>query len=129
MMTVDAYIERCPTAVQPLLRRIRTVIITNAPDAIESFSYGMPAYKLFGKPLCYFGAFTHHIGMYATPQAQQELSTELASYQQGKGSIRFPLDAPMPYELIARIVQVRVQQLERLQPDANVPLTRKGGLQ
>ena len=129
MMTVDAYIERCPTAVQPLLRRIRTVIMTHAPDAIESFSYGMPAYKLFGKPLCYFGAFAHHIGMYATPQAQQELSTELLSYQQGKGSIRFPLDAPMPYDLIARIVQVRVQQLQRLQPDVNMPLTRKGSKQ
>lgn len=129
MMTVDAYIESCPTAVQPLLRRIRTVIMTNAPDAMESFSYGMPAYKLFGKPLCYFGAFAHHIGMYATPQAQQELSTELASYQQGKGSIRFPLNAPMPYELIARIVQVRVQQLKRLQPDVNMPLTRKGSKQ
>ncbi len=129
MMTVDAYIESCPTAVQPLLRRIRTVIMTNAPDAIESFSYGMPAYKLSGKPLCYFGAFTHHIGMYATPKAQQELSTELASYQQGKGSIRFPLDAPMPYELIARIVQVRVQQLERMQRDAHMALTRKGSKQ
>lgn len=128
-MTVDAYIESCPTAVQPLLRRIRTVIMTNAPDAMESFSYGMPAYKLSGKPLCYFGAFTHHIGMYATPKAQQELSTELASYQQGKGSIRFPLDAPMPYELIARIVQVRVQQLKRLQRDANMALTRKGSKQ
>lgn len=97
---VDDYIAKSPADVQDTLRRIRATVRKAAPDAVESISYGMPAYKLNGKPLVYFAAFPHHIGFYATPQGHEAFSKELAKYKQGKGSVQFPLDQPMPYELI-----------------------------
>ena len=111
MKSVDDYIEDCDAAVQPLLRRIRSIILEAAPQAAESIAYAMPAYKLYGRPLIYFAAFARHIGIYATPLGQQELAAELAAYKQGKGSIQLPLDKPMPYDLIARIVDVRIRQV------------------
>ena len=71
-------------------------------------SYGMPAYKLKGKPLVYFAGFKNHIGFYATPSGHTEFARELSKYKQGKGSVQFPIDQPMPLELISLIVQFRV---------------------
>ena len=106
--TVKEYIQSFPMEVQPVLNRIRATIMEKAPEAVESISYGMPAYKTHGKPLVYFGGFPKHIGFYATPKGHEKFSQELSNYKQGKGSVQFPLNKPIPYDLIGRIVEFRV---------------------
>ena len=108
--TVDSYIKLFPKNVQGLLNQIRATIKKNAPEAKESISYKMPAYKTNGKPLVYFAGFKNHIGFYATPTGHEQFSNELSVYKQGKGSVQFPLDKPMPYDLIKRIVEFRVKE-------------------
>lgn len=106
---VDEYIEAFSEDIQVLLNQIREIILKNAPHAQESISYAMPAYKMNGKPLVYFAGFKNHIGFYATPAGHKEFETELAKYKQGKGSVQFPIDKPLPLELIAKIVKHRVK--------------------
>jgi uncharacterized protein YdhG (YjbR/CyaY superfamily) len=108
--TVDEYIKSFPADIQTLLKKVRETIKTNAPDAVESIAYGMPAYKMNGKPLVYFAGFKKHIGFYATPTGHAEFAKELSLYKQGKGSVQFPLDKPIPYELIKRMVAFRVKE-------------------
>ncbi|MBC6997254.1 DUF1801 domain-containing protein [Cytophaga sp. FL35] len=108
--TVDAYIEEFSPEVQALLRKMRNIILKVASDAQESISYGMPAYKTQGKPLVYFAAYKNHIGFYATPSGHEAFKKELSGYQQGKGSVQFPLNEPLPLELIGKIVAFRVQE-------------------
>jgi uncharacterized protein YdhG (YjbR/CyaY superfamily) len=109
-MTVDSYIKSFPDNVQILLKQIRATIKENAPDATESITYRMPAYKTNGKPLVYFAGFKSHIGFYATPTGHAKFSKELSKYKQGKGSVQFPLDKSMPLNLIGRIVKYRVEE-------------------
>lgn len=111
--TVGAYIDSFPTEVQESLKRIRAIILENAPEAIEKIAYGMPAYELLHKPLVYFGGFEKHIGFYATPQGHEKFVNELAKYKQGKGSVQFPLKQAIPYDLIGEIVRFRVQELKK----------------
>ena len=106
--SVDEYIKTFPKDIQSLLDRVRATIREKAPEAIESIAYGMPAYKTNGKPLVYFAGFKNHIGFYATPTGHSEFADELSKYKQGKGSVQFPLDKPIPYDLIERIVEFRV---------------------
>lgn len=106
---VDEYIESFPKEIQDLLKSIRAIITKNAPNAVESISYGMPAYKLHKKPLVYFAAFKNHIGFYATPTGHKEFTNELSIYKQGKGSVQFPFES-VPYDLIEKIVQFRVKE-------------------
>lgn len=108
--TVAAYLATFPAEVQRLLQQVRETIHQAAPEATESISYGMPAYKLNGRPLVYFAAFKHHLGFYATPTGHAAFAAELAGYKEGKGSVQFPLDKPLPLELISRIVQFRVTE-------------------
>lgn len=108
--TVEEYIASFPKEVQPILLQVRKTIKEHAPDAIEGIAYGMPAYKLKGKPLVYFGGYQKHIGFYATPTGHSRFETELSSYKQGKGSVQFPLQQPIPYELIGKIVEFRVAE-------------------
>jgi len=107
-MTVDNYIKSFPENVQELLKQIRAIIKENAPEAEESFAYQMPAYKTNGKPLIYFAGFKNHIGFYATPTGHAEFAKELSKYKQGKGSVQFPLDKPLPLKLIGQVVRFRV---------------------
>jgi len=107
----EAYIGTFPTDVQLVLETVRQTIRAAAPDAVETIAYGLPAYKLGGKPLVYFGGFKNHIGLYATPTGHAAFTDELSKYKQGKGSVQFPLDKPMPLDLITRIVQFRVNEL------------------
>ena len=104
----DEYIADFPEEIQSLLNQVRSAIKQAAPDAEESIGYGMPAYKTHGKPLVYFAAFKNHIGFYATPTGHAEFVKELSKYKQGKGSVQFPIDQPMPLKLIAQIVEFRV---------------------
>ena len=99
-----------PETVQDIMRRIRAVIFECAPDAEESFGYGMPAYKTHGKPLVYFAAYPGHIGFYATPTGHAEFKEILAPYKQGKGSVQFPLNKPIPYDIIRKMVAFRVAE-------------------
>ena len=108
--SVDEYIASFPTAVQSRLKKVRSIIRKEAGDAVEMISYGMPAYKLSGKPLVYFAGYDHHIGFYATPTGHSEFTKELSQYKQGKGSVQFPLDEPLPVDLIQRIVEFRVKE-------------------
>lgn len=110
MDDIDKYILQFPEEVQDILRKIRNVIKDNAPEAEEVMAYGMPGYKTNKKPLVYFAAYKNHIGFYATPSGHCEFKDALSTYKQGKGSVQFPLDKPMPYELIERIVKFRVKE-------------------
>lgn len=110
MNTIDAYIKSFPKKIQELLKKIRATIKKRAPKAEESISYGMPAFKTNGKPLVYFAAFKNHIGFYALPTGHKKFASELSKYKQGKGSVQFPLDQPVPFDLIGRIVEFRVKE-------------------
>lgn len=103
LKSVDEYIRTFPKEIQTILKNFRTIILENAPNAVESISYGMPAYKINGKPLVYFAAFKNHIGFYATPTGHSEFYEELSNYKHGKGSVQLPFDH-VPYELVKRIV-------------------------
>lgn len=104
---VDTYISRFDGETRDRLVQMRVAIRAEAPDAVESISYGMPAYKLRGKPLVYFAGYPHHIGFYATPNGHAAFAAEFAKYKQGKGSVQFPGDQPLPLELIRRVVRYR----------------------
>src|SRR5687767_3576220 len=95
-VTVDEYIAEFPKSTQKILKEIRQIIKAHAPGAQESISYGMPGYKLNGKPLIYFAAYEKHIGFYATPSGHEAFAKELSRYKQGKGSVQFPIDQPIP---------------------------------
>jgi len=109
MNEVEKYIRQFPGDIQILLNRIRATIREAAPEAVEGIAYQMPAYKLNGKPLVYFAGFKNHIGFYATPTGHAEFACELSAYKQGKGSVQFPYNQPLPVELIAKIVKFRVK--------------------
>lgn len=110
--TVDEYIEQFDGEVRARLLQLREIIKAEAPDADEGIMYGLVGYKLGKKPLVYFGGFAHHIGFYATPQGHEAFADDLAKYKQGKGSVQFPLDQPLPVELVKRMVQHNKQKLE-----------------
>ena len=107
--TIDEYIAGFPEGVQAILQAIRQTIKAAAPNAEEAISYQMPTFKLKGN-LVHFGAFKNNIGFYPVPSGIEEFKDELSVYTQGKGSVQFPLDKPMPYDLIRRIVAFRVQE-------------------
>lgn len=107
---VDGYIAGFPLEIQEKLNQVRKVIRENAPDAVESIAYGMPAYKLHKKPLVYFAGYANHIGFYATPSGHEAFEAQLSKYKQGKGSVQFPLAQPIPFDLIAEIVRFRVSE-------------------
>ena len=106
---IDEYIAASPAAVRRILREIRRVISTAAPQAVEVISYRMPAFGQHGI-LVYFAAFKNHIGLFPPVSGDAKLVKALAPYAGPKGNLRFPLDRPMPYTLIGRIVRHRVKQ-------------------
>jgi uncharacterized protein YdhG (YjbR/CyaY superfamily) len=115
---VRDYLEKFPQTTQEKLLRLRSLILEEAPDAEESFAYGMPAYRTQGKPLVYFAGYARHIGFYATASGHRAFAQELSAYHQGKGSVQFPLDQPLPEILIARIVRFRVNENKSLNPSS-----------
>lgn len=107
--TIDEYIASFPADVQKRLQEVRTTIRAAAPEAQEKISYLMPTFTYKGN-LVYFAAFKNHIGFYPIPSGIEEFKDELAVYKQGKGSVQFPFDQPLPLDLITRIVKFRVQE-------------------
>lgn len=108
--SVEEYIAGFDGETRERLKQLRAAIKKAAPDAEESISYMMPAYKFLGKPLVYFGGYVNHIGFYATPTGHEAFEKELSIYKQGKGSVQFPLDKPLPLSLITKIVKYRVKE-------------------
>ncbi len=106
---IDEYIAAFSAEVQSILQQIRLTIREAAPQAVEKISYKMPAFALDGD-LIYFAAFKKHIGMYPPVQGDEKLSKELARYRGEKGNLKFPLDEPIPYDLIRRVVEFRVKE-------------------
>jgi uncharacterized protein YdhG (YjbR/CyaY superfamily) len=106
---IDEYIGGFPNDVQEILEKVRMTIHKAAPDAKEKISYSMPAFEQNGI-VVYFAAFKNHIGLYALPSGHEQFKKELSKYKSGKGSVQFPLNQPMPFDLISKIVKFRVQE-------------------
>ncbi len=107
--SIDAYIGSFPQAIQEKLEALRATIRAAAPEAVEKISYQMPTFALHGN-LVHFAAFKHHIGFYPAPQGIEAFKEELARYKGAKGSVQFPLDQPLPLDLVSRIVRFRVAE-------------------
>ena len=107
---IDDYIAGFPDVVQEILGKIRMTLRKAAPGAEETISYQMPAFTLKGKYLIYFAAFKKHIGLYPAPRGIAEFKEALSLYQTGKGTMRFQLDKPIPFNLISKIVKFRVKE-------------------
>jgi uncharacterized protein YdhG (YjbR/CyaY superfamily) len=109
LKTIDEYIATFPKEVQDVLEKIRSAIRESAPKAEEAISYGIPAFRLNGsRGSVYFAGWKNHIGFYPTPSGIEAFKNELAPFKQEKGSIQFPLDKPIPYDLVKKIVRYRV---------------------
>ncbi len=116
--TIDEYIAQFPADVQVIMNKVRAVIKESAPEAQERISYGMPGFYLKGM-LVWFGGHKNHIGFYPTGEGIAAHKNELAGYKMSKGAVQFPLDQPIPYELIRKMVKHRVE--ENLKKEGKAP--------
>lgn len=112
--SVDEYIKAQPLELQPVLRRVRSIIRRAVPEATEVISYQIPAYKLAGRALIYFAAWKQHYSIYpATDPLMAAFKGELTPYRVSKGTLRFPLSQPVPVKLIERIARFRAEETLR----------------
>ncbi len=109
--SIDEYIAGFPPETQRVLEELRGLVKEVAPDATETISYAMPTFDLNGHHLVHFAAWTHHVGWYPVPSGSVVWAEELQPYETSKGTVRFPLDQPMPVGLIRRLVEYRVEQV------------------
>jgi uncharacterized protein YdhG (YjbR/CyaY superfamily) len=107
--TISEYIKTFPPDIQIILEKMRQTIREAAPGAVEAISYRMPTFKLNGN-LVHFAAFKDHIGFYPVPSGIESFRKELAPYITGKGTVQFPLDQPIPYDLVKNVVIFRVKE-------------------
>ncbi|MDF2530483.1 MAG: hypothetical protein K0Q65_64 [Clostridia bacterium] len=107
--SIDEYILQFSQEVQEILKTLRSVIKESAPDAKEKISYQMPTFDLHGN-LVHFAAYKNHIGFYPAPSGIEAFKDELSIYKGAKGSVQFPIEKPLPYELIREIVKFRVAE-------------------
>lgn len=108
--TMDEYIKTFPKGVRSILEKMRQTIQKAAPEAVEAISYQMPTFKLNGKNLVHFTPFKNHIGFYPIPSGIEAFKKELGPYKQGKGSVQFPIDKAVPYDLVRKIVIFRAKE-------------------
>lgn len=109
---IDAYIGKFPPKTRRILSRIRATVRKAAPGAQESITYGIPTLKVGGHPVIYFAGYKAHIGLYpVTPDVKAAFKKELARYKGGKGTVRFPLDEPIPYGVITKIVKFKLRKI------------------
>lgn len=106
---VDAYIASQPEDVRPMLEELRQTIRKAAPQTVETIDYGIPTYQLNGN-VVHFGGFRHHIGFYPTPSGMIAFGKELKPFKQTRGTVKFPIDEPLPLDLITRITMFRVHE-------------------
>ncbi len=108
--SIDEYIAGFPPETQRVLAELRALIKASAPAATETISYAIPTFDLNGKHLVHFAGYERHVGLYPAPSGLEAFKEDLKPYKQGKGSVQFPLDQPLPTDLIRRIVEFRVAQ-------------------
>jgi uncharacterized protein YdhG (YjbR/CyaY superfamily) len=108
-VTIDAYIVAFPPEIQTKLSELRAAVQSAAPDANETISYQMPAFAQHGI-LVYFAVWKEHVGFYPTSSGMRAFESELSNYECSKGAVRFPIDKPLPLDLIRRIVEFRVEE-------------------
>ncbi|TGA98314.1 hypothetical protein E4665_08700 [Sporolactobacillus shoreae] len=111
--TIDAYIAAFPANVQEKLEKLRAIIRQAEPDVKEKISYQMPTFTLYGKNLVHFAAFKKHIGFYPGASGIANFEEELSAFETSKGTVRFPLEEPIPLDLIGRIVRFRAEENRR----------------
>jgi len=110
--SVDSYIDSQPEKQGEILQKIRALVKKEVPEAEEAMGYGVASFKLNGKPLIYYASFKNHIGIYPVPRAEGKLAEEIKKHQTGKGTMQFPLDQPIPYDLIKQIAKARKDEVE-----------------
>lgn len=108
--TIDEFIASFPKNVRIVLEELRRVIKESAPEAEETISYGIPTFDLNGKHLVHFSAYKSHVGFYPTSSGIEALKKELSPFKTGRGTVQFPLDKPIPFDLVKRIVKFRVKE-------------------
>jgi uncharacterized protein YdhG (YjbR/CyaY superfamily) len=108
--SIDDYIGTFPEDIQTILQKVRRTIKAAAPEAGEKISYGMPTFTLNGKYLIYFAGWKHHISIYPIPTGNDAFHEEIAPYMSGKGTLKFPIDKPVPLKLITEIVKLKVAE-------------------
>lgn len=113
--SIDEYISWFPAETQKILQKMRATISKAAPKAEEGISYGIPVFKIKGKYVVYMAGFKNHVSVYPAPRGKEPFKTELAVYKGGKGTVQFPLDKPIPHDLITRIVKFRMKENEEKQ--------------
>ena len=111
--SIDEYIDAFPPETRHALDELRAIIRAAAPDATETISYAMPTFDLNGKHLVHFAGFAHHVGFYPVPSGMEAFKEALSAYKTGKGSVQFPLDRPIPADLVHQIVEFRVEENAR----------------
>lgn len=109
--TIEDYIAEFPAETQQRLQQMRTVIKENAPGAVETISYAIPTFDLNKKHLVHFAGYATHIGFYPSPSGMEAFEAEFQPYKRAKGSVQFPLDQPLPLDLIRRVVAFRVVEV------------------
>lgn len=121
--TIDEYVASFPPEVRKILQQVREVIRESAPGAVETISYQIPTFQLDGTYLVYFAGWKNHISLYPVPAGTGEFAERLAPYQTGKGTVKFPLKEPIPFDLVREIVRFRIQEAEgkanRTKPGSN----------
>lgn len=113
MSAIDDYLDKVPLPQRIELERIRVVVKDVVPDAVESISYGMPAFKYKDKPLVYFAAFKNHLSLFPTSGPTEALKEQLKDFTVSKGTIQFTTDKPIPESLIREILQVRLDHIRQ----------------
>ena len=108
--TIDEYIAAFPRNVQDILEELRRVIRESAPESEETISYGIPTFDLNGRHLVHFAAYKNHIGFYPTSSGITHFKKELSRYELSRGTVRFPINEPIPFDLIRKIVKYRVTE-------------------
>ena len=108
--SIDEYIESFPVDIQEIMRKLRGTIKAAVPDAGEKISYNMPTFTLKGKYLVYFAGWKNHIAFYGAPKGNPELNEDLTAYESGQGTLQFPYEKPIPWELITKIVKFRAAE-------------------
>jgi uncharacterized protein YdhG (YjbR/CyaY superfamily) len=111
--SIDEYIGTFPENVQKIMGQLRTTIKSAAPDAGEKISYNMPTFTLNGTYLVYFAGWKNHIAFYGAPRDNPEFNEDLSPYESGEGTLQFPYDKPIPYDLITRIVKFRAAENQK----------------
>ena len=108
--SIDEYIETFPEDIQKILKELRATIKAAAPEASETISYGIPTFTLNGKYLIYFAGWKNHISIYPIPTGSEAFNKQISKYVEGKGTLKFPIDKPLPLKLITQIVKLKVAE-------------------